>query len=101
MNIEDDICAKSCYEFLKSNLDAKNQSIWSILSDQSQQNKHRSERLFYLRFAVLLARILPFTDDQNEEFNSPNGLPKSKGEFLLNLWFTGRVGMVPFLFNYF
>jgi hypothetical protein len=87
-------------------LDDKNQTLWNLnspnITNDEQQKLRRREQLFYLRFALFIARNLPFSDaetekketDDQKKVKREKNIPKTKREFLLSIWALGQVSMV-------
>jgi hypothetical protein len=96
------------WRILLVNLDDKNQTLWNLnspnITNDEQQKLRRREQLFYLRFALFIARNLPFSDaetekketDDQKKVKREKNIPKTKREFLLSIWALGQVSMVFF-----
>jgi hypothetical protein len=96
------------WRILLVNLDDKNQTLWNLnspnITNDEQQKLRRREQLFYLRFALFIARNLPFSDaetekkeketDDQKKVKREKNIPKTKREFLLSIWALGQVSMV-------
>ncbi|KAI3422493.1 hypothetical protein GPALN_012999 [Globodera pallida] len=94
-----------CLTVLCMNLDKKHRSLWEIGETEPEDLDKRKQRLFYLRFAVFLARQLPFSTDPSA-VNSVNreikvgkgeviGYLRTKREFLHSFFYHGRTEQVP------
>ncbi|KAI3418000.1 hypothetical protein GPALN_010595 [Globodera pallida] len=95
-----------CLAVLRNNLDKKQCALWAIGETEPANVDKRKERLFYLRFAVFLARQLPFSTDpraiKSENCEIKGGKCGevvanlyTKRKFLHSLFYHGRTEQVP------